>query len=49
MSKHLIAIIGISCRLPGGINYPDALWKPLVEGREAVGDVPPAPPYVTKV
>ena len=41
MSKDPIAIIGIGCRFPGGINHPDALWKLLVEGREAVGEVPP--------
>src|SRR6187431_926209 len=41
MSKDRIAIIGIGCRFPGGINHPEALWKLLVEGREAVGDVPP--------
>jgi acyl transferase domain-containing protein/acyl carrier protein len=41
MPKDRIAIIGIGCRFPGGINHPDALWKLLVEGREAVSDVPP--------
>src|SRR5258707_3821160 len=41
MSKDSIAIIGIGCRFPGGINHPNALWKLLVEGREAVGGVPP--------
>src|SRR5687768_13473375 len=40
MSKDGIAIIGIGCRFPGGINHPDALWKLLVEGSEAVSDVP---------
>src|SRR3954466_7526139 len=40
MPKDRIAIIGIGCRFPGGINDPDALWKLLVEGREAVSDVP---------
>src|SRR4051812_20307803 len=40
MSKDRIAIIGIGCRFPGGINHPDALWKLLVEGREAVTEVP---------
>ena len=35
MPKDRIAIIGIGCRFPGGINHPDALWKLLVEGREA--------------
>src|SRR6476646_7673568 len=40
MLKDGIAIIGIGCRFPGRINHPDALWKLLVEGREAVSDVP---------
>src|SRR6188768_1799884 len=40
MLKDRIAIIGIGCRFPGGINHPDALWKLLTEGREAVSDVP---------
>src|SRR4026207_514559 len=40
MSKDGIAIIGIGCRFPGGTNHPDALWKLLVEGRDAVRDVP---------
>src|SRR5215831_1084920 len=41
MPKDPIAIIGIGCRFPAGINHPDALWKLLVEGREAVSEVPP--------
>jgi acyl transferase domain-containing protein/NADPH:quinone reductase-like Zn-dependent oxidoreductase/acyl carrier protein/SAM-dependent methyltransferase len=41
MTKDRIAIIGIGCRFPGGINAPDTLWKLLVEGREAVSEVPP--------
>ncbi|MEO6784696.1 MAG: beta-ketoacyl synthase N-terminal-like domain-containing protein, partial [Chthoniobacteraceae bacterium] len=40
MHKESIAIIGIGCRFPGGINNPEALWKLMAEGREAVGDVP---------
>jgi acyl transferase domain-containing protein len=35
-----IAIIGIGCRFPGGINDHQSFWKLLVEGREAVGEVP---------
>jgi acyl transferase domain-containing protein len=35
-----IAIIGIGCRFPGGVNDASALWKLLVEGREGVCDVP---------
>ncbi len=41
MQKDPVAIIGIGCRFPGGINNPEALWKLMAEGREAVGDVPP--------
>src|SRR6187397_2000103 len=41
MPNDPIAVIGIGCRFPGGINHPDALWKLLIEGREAVSDVPP--------
>ncbi len=40
MRKEQIAIVGIGCRFPGGVDNPEALWKLLVEGREAVGDVP---------
>ncbi|WP_037775649.1 type I polyketide synthase [Streptomyces pristinaespiralis] len=35
-----IAVVGIGCRLPGGIDTPDAYWTFLTEGREAVGDLP---------
>src|SRR3954470_2804123 len=41
MSKDRIAIIGIGCRFPGGINSADDLWKLLIRGEEAVRDVPP--------
>ena len=39
--KERIAIIGVGCRFPGGVNDVDSLWKLLVEGREGVRDVPP--------
>ena len=39
--KEGIAIIGIGCRFPGGVNDAESFWKLLEEGREAVGDVPP--------
>jgi phthiocerol/phenolphthiocerol synthesis type-I polyketide synthase A len=35
-----IAVVGLGCRLPGGIHGPDAFWQFLVEGRSAVGTVP---------
>jgi acyl transferase domain-containing protein/NADPH:quinone reductase-like Zn-dependent oxidoreductase/thioesterase domain-containing protein/SAM-dependent methyltransferase/acyl carrier protein len=36
-----VAIIGIGCRLPGGVTDPASFWRLLSEGRQAVGDVPP--------
>jgi acyl transferase domain-containing protein/NADPH:quinone reductase-like Zn-dependent oxidoreductase/SAM-dependent methyltransferase/acyl carrier protein len=40
MSKDRIAIIGVGCRFPGGINSPESFWKLLMEGGEAVSEVP---------
>ena len=34
-----IAIVGMACRLPGGVNDTDAFWQLLTEGRDAVGEV----------
>ena len=39
-NKEGIAIIGIGCRFPGRVNNPESFWKLLMEGTEAVGDVP---------
>ncbi|KAL2751801.1 hypothetical protein ACRALDRAFT_1053174 [Sodiomyces alcalophilus JCM 7366] len=36
-----IAVIGMSCRLPGGANSPEELWDMLSKGRSAWGPVPP--------
>ena len=41
MHKDRIAIIGIGCRFPGGVNDAESFWKLLVERRDAVSDVPP--------
>ena len=35
-----LAIIGIGCRLPGGANSPAAFWKLLINGVDAVREVP---------
>ncbi len=35
-----IAIIGMGCRLPGGINSPEQLWPFLLDGGDAIGTVP---------
>jgi acyl transferase domain-containing protein/NADPH:quinone reductase-like Zn-dependent oxidoreductase/NAD(P)-dependent dehydrogenase (short-subunit alcohol dehydrogenase family)/SAM-dependent methyltransferase/acyl carrier protein len=40
MLKEGIAITGIGCRFPGGVNDAELLWKLLVDGREAVCEVP---------
>jgi acyl transferase domain-containing protein len=35
-----IAIIGIGCRLPGGANNPASFWRMLMEGVDAIKEVP---------
>jgi len=35
-----VAVVGIGCRLPGGIDSPAALWRLLRGGGQAVGTVP---------
>ncbi|MGO9692578.1 MAG: type I polyketide synthase [Mycobacterium sp.] len=35
-----IAIVGMSCRYPGGVNSPDDLWDMLIEGRDVLAEFP---------
>lgn len=35
-----IAIVGMGCRLPGGVGTPEALWEVLDSGEDLVGDFP---------
>jgi len=39
-STEPIAIISMSCRLPGGVSSPEQLWQLLSEGRDAIGGFP---------
>ncbi|MGW0932759.1 amino acid adenylation domain-containing protein [Streptomyces sp. NPDC002644] len=35
-----VAVVGMSCRLPGAIATPEQFWELLAEGREALGPFP---------
>ncbi len=35
-----IAIVGLATRFPGDLNTPDQMWQALLEGRDAITDLP---------
>ncbi len=40
MLKEPLAVIGIGCRLPGGVDSPAAFWDALLRGFNGIRDVP---------
>lgn len=40
-STEPIAVVGMGCRFPGGVNNPEQFWELLRDGRSGIGRVPP--------
>ncbi|MFD0634926.1 beta-ketoacyl synthase N-terminal-like domain-containing protein [Catenulispora yoronensis] len=38
--REPIAIVGMGCRLPGGVASPEQFWQLLADGREGMGPLP---------
>ena len=39
-ADELVAIVGMSCRYPGGVRSPQELWEFVLEGRDGIGEFP---------
>ena len=40
VDREPLAIVGIGCRFPGGVDSPESFWKLLVQGRSGIIEVP---------
>jgi acyl transferase domain-containing protein len=40
LESEPLAIVGMACRFPGGADSPQEFWQNLIEGREAIREMP---------
>ncbi|MGW4636442.1 type I polyketide synthase [Nocardia sp. NPDC004415] len=39
-TREPIAVVGMACRFPGGIESPEQLWEALIDGRDLISEFP---------